>query len=139
MRTKNSHGHTMSNTGNRISPPEGSPPTHEGEASWTGGFADETAEGFPICQWCGSAITAKDDLVVAVDETGAPAHIAPVGYTAPRTYATFHRDCHPESAEDLRTRRTAGAKDFWNPVNVAVIVVSAVLILIVLYFALVPQ
>ena len=129
----------MSDTENRATPHEDPPPMHGGEASWTGGFADETAEGYPICQWCGSAITAKDDLVVAVDETGAPAHIAPVGYTAPRTYATFHRDCHPESAADLRARRTAGAKEFWNPVNVAVVVVSAALILIVLFFALIPQ
>ena len=99
----------------------------------------ETPEGFPICQWCGGAITEKDDLVVAVDDMGAPSQIAPVGYTAPRTYAAFHRECHSEFSEEPSPEQDADAGGFWSPVNLLIVGVSVIAILIVLAFAVLPQ
>ena len=128
----------MSDTGSRISPEED--PRQQGDdAPQTSGSFAETAEGFPICQWCGGAITEKADLVVAVDETGTATQIAPVGYTAPRTYAAFHRDCHAEFAEEAPSRPAADEGGFWTPINVAIVGAGALLILVVLYFALFPQ
>jgi hypothetical protein len=100
---------------------------------------DETPEGFPICQWCGGAITAKSDLVVAAEETGVPSQIAPVGYTAPRTFTTFHRDCHTEAAEDLYPPETLESPTLWTPINVAIIGVTLVVILVVVVVAVLPQ
>ena len=100
---------------------------------------DESAEGFPVCQWCGGAITEKEDLVVASDETGAPTRIAPVGYTAPRTFATYHRECHYEATGEFPNEQAAEASQFWTPVNTAIVGVTLVLVLVVLYFALFPQ
>ncbi|MCY4437807.1 MAG: hypothetical protein OXE05_10790 [Chloroflexi bacterium] len=100
---------------------------------------DETPEGFPICQWCGGAITEKEDLVVAVDDMGAPTQIAPVGYTAPRTYAAFHRECHIEFSEEPPPEQDADTAGFWTPVNLLIVGVSVIAILIVLAFAVLPQ
>lgn len=77
--------------------------------------------------------------MVASDETGAPTRIAPVGYTAPRTFAAFHRDCHLEATGEPPPEETADATGFWTPVNLFVIGAAAVVILVVLYFALFPQ
>ena len=110
-------------------PPDDAPPA--------GNSIDETAEGFPICQWCGGAITSKDELVVAADETGAPAQIAPVGYTAPRTFAAFHRNCHPEFAEVPPSQQAPESLGFWTPINIAIIVATVLLVLVVLFFAIV--
>ncbi len=103
------------------------------------GPIDESPEGFPVCQWCGGAITEKEDLVVAADETGAPTRIAPVGYTAPRTFATYHRECHFEASGEFPDVQTEEASPFWTPVNTAIVGVTLVVVLVVLYFALFPQ
>ena len=100
---------------------------------------DETPEGFPICHWCGGAITRKNDLVVAADETGAPPQIAPVGYTAPRTFATYHRSCHPDFVEEEHSEQAAVAPTLWTPENIAIIGVTVCVILVVLVFAFLPQ
>ena len=100
---------------------------------------DETPDGFPICQWCGGAITKKDDLVVAAQETGAPPQIAPVGYTAPRTFATYHRSCHPDFVEEEHSEQASVAPTLWTPENIAIIGVTVCVILIVLVFAFLPQ
>ncbi len=116
------------------------PPEHQAQAPGPAGPVDRTAEGFPICQWCGGAITAKDDLVVAENETGVPARIAPVGYTAPRTFGAYHRDCHAEAAEEgFGEPPPTGTGTFWTPVNVAIVCASLLLILIVLLVAVFPR
>ncbi len=127
----------MSSDSTQIPPEEESQRRRE-DAPQAGSFIDETAEGFPICQWCGGAITSKAELVVAADETGAPAQIAPVGYTAPRTFAAFHRDCHAEFAEEPPSREEPDTTEFWTPVNVAIIVATVLLVLVVLFFAILP-
>lgn len=129
----------MSSDNERNAPEEGAWQSHEDDQGEAGGPIDETPEGYPICQWCGSAITEKEDLVVASDETGAPTRIAPVGYTAPRTFASYHRDCHIESSGELAPEQVADAQGFWTSTNVAVIGVALVVVLVVLFFALFPQ
>lgn len=105
-----------------------------------GGNIDETPEGFPICSWCGGPITEKDDLTVAADETGVPARIAPVGYTAPRSFSTYHRDCHLEATGEYPPELSADDDPgFWTPANLFVVGVALVVVLVVLYFALFPQ
>ena len=117
-----------------------SPPAHQEEAPRSASPVDSTPEGFPICQWCGGAITAKDDLVVAENETGVPARIAPVGYTAPRTFGAFHRDCHLEFTEEPPSEpHGSDAGTFWTPVNVAIVAAGVIVILIVLLVAVLPR
>ena len=128
----------MNNNDNRT-PPSEAGQSHQDEGSAAGSHIDETPEGFPVCQWCGGAIIEKEDLVVAADETGAPARIAPVGYTAPRSFSTYHRDCHLEATGESPSEETADATGFWTPVNLFVIGVAVVVVLVVLYFALFPQ
>ncbi len=127
----------MSDDRNLTSPEEAR--QQQDDAAGAEGAIDETPEGFPVCQWCGGAITKKDDLVVAVNETGAPTQIAPVGYTAPRTYAAFHRDCHSEFSEEPGLERDADTAGFWTPVNLLIVGVSVIAILVVLAFAIFPQ
>lgn len=103
------------------------------------GSVDESPEGFPVCQWCGGAITEKEDLVVAADETGVPTRIAPVGYTAPRSFATYHQECHFEATGEFPAEQTENASQFWTPVNTAIVGAALVVVLVVLYFALFPQ
>ncbi len=100
---------------------------------------DETPDGYPICQWCGGAITHKDDLVVAAEETGVPTRIAPVGYTAPRSFTAFHRDCHAEATDEPLEVAAPTAATFWTPVNVGILALTALVILIVLYVAIFAQ
>lgn len=129
----------MTTNDNRIPPAEEAGQRHQDEGDTTGGHIEETPEGFPVCQWCGGAITEKEDLVVAADETGVPTRIAPVGYTAPRSFATYHRDCHLEATGESPSEETADATGFWTPANLFVIGVAVVVVLVVLYFALFPQ
>ncbi len=130
----------MNDEDNPMRQDEEAPPERQAEAPHPAGPVDRTAEGFPICQWCGGAITAKDDLVVAANETGAPAQIAPVGYTAPRTFGAYHRDCHAEAAEESFSEPPpSGTTTFWTPVNVAIVGASVVLIIIVLLVAVFPR
>jgi len=129
----------MNTNDNRTPPAEEAGQRHQDEEETAGGRIDETPEGFPVCQWCGGAITEKEDLVVAADETGAPARIAPVGYTAPRSFSTYHRDCHLEATGEVPSAETAEATGFWTPVNLFVIGVAVAVVLVVLYFALFPQ
>lgn len=96
---------------------------------------DETPDGFPICQWCGGAVTAKDDLVLAAEETGVPTQIAPIGYTAPRTFTAYHRDCHAEFSDEPQIQPTAVKPTLWTPANAAIVGVTILVILIVLVFA----
>lgn len=128
----------MNTDGNRPSPSQ-EDQDHQGNLDPAGGPIDETPEGFPICRWCGGAITEKDDLMVASDETGAPARIAPIGYTAPRTFSTYHRDCHLEATGEYPPEHPANATTFWTPANLFVVGVALVVVLVVLYFALFPK
>ena len=129
----------MKNHSDESSPTEESRPDFQDGTDRTGGPIDESPEGFPVCQWCGGAITEKEDLVVASNETGAPTRIAPVGYTAPRTFAPYHRECHFEATGELPDEQEADASQFWTPVNTAIVGVTLVVVLVVLYFALFPQ
>ena len=130
----------MSDEGNRAAPHEEPPPDRLAQTPHPAGSVDHTVEGYPICQWCGGAITAKDDLVVAANETGAPAQIAPVGYTAPRTFGAYHRACQVEAADESFSEPSpAGDETFWTPVNIAIVGASALLILVVMLVALFPR
>lgn len=129
----------MRNSSDETSPLNEARQSHQDGADEAGSPIDESSEGFPVCQWCGGTITEKEDLVVASDETGAPTRIAPVGYTAPRTFATYHRECHFEATGELPAEEIADASQFWTPVNTAIVGVTLVVVLVVLYFALFPQ
>ena len=129
----------MSKSSEEIPPHDEAREDFQDGVDQAGGLIDENPEGLPVCQWCGGAITEREDLVVAADETGAPTRIAPVGYTAPRTFATYHRECHFEATGEFPVEETANASQFWTPVNSAIVGAALVVVLVVLYFALFPQ
>ena len=114
-------------------------PPNPGNSRHTTESIDETPDGFPICQWCGGAITHKDDLVLAAEETGVPTQIAPVGYTAPRSFTAFHRDCHAESTEQPLDADELTPATFWTPVNLGIIGLTVLVILVVLFVAIFAQ
>ena len=129
----------MNNSGDETPPLDEARQGYRESKDQAGGPIDESPEGFPVCQWCGGAITEKEDLVVASNETGAPTRIAPVGYTAPRTFAMYHRECHLEATGEPPAEQTAEASQFWTPINTAIVGVTVFVVLVVLYFALFPQ
>lgn len=105
----------------------------------TVGSIDETADGYPICQWCGGAITVKDDLVLAAEETGVPTQIAPIGYTAPRTFTAYHRECHAEFSDEPQIQPASAKPTLQTPENAAILGVTILIILIVLVFVVLPR